>query len=99
MSENYSLERQLQSYQKSISMASNSSQRINLGHHLGHHLGQRAKSDDFLHESSLHYQSNYQMAPHFHTQASSHCRSYEVDRRSVHSVAGEPHPPFESEYS
>ena len=80
--ENYSLERQLLSYQKSISFASNSNQRVNMGQN----MGQRAKSDDYLHDSSAHYLTNHQMVHQIHGMSPHSRVSYE-DRHSVGSEA------------
>ncbi|XP_054164349.1 uncharacterized protein LOC128962050 isoform X2 [Oppia nitens] len=71
-SENYSLERQLLSYQKSISYASTSSSVASPSQRgtTTSLLGQRAKSDDFLHDSvqyvSNHHKSSSQQQQQHH---------------------------------
>lgn len=90
MSENYSLERQLLSYQKSLSFASNSNRMAPIGQP----MGQRAKSDDYLHDSSLHYMN---AAPGQHTQAFvGHTRG-QYDER--HSVGGGAQSPYGSDFA
>jgi hypothetical protein len=86
-SENYSLERQLFSYQKSISVANNAT-RVN--------MGQRSSSDAYLHNSSMHYLSNHQSHQHQH-QLIHHQNHRPYDDH--HSMVSEAQSLSESEYA